>query len=74
MMAGVQIRSPLMSRNIVEIFDIIESIGAELEEQCRALGELSRLLAQDSLSDRDRAIALTADLRASTDFCARMLG
>ena len=71
-MAAIKIDSPLMSRNIVELFDIIESVSAELAEQRQAIVQLT-----DQLDDCDAAPSeigeLLASLRSSTDHCTRML-
>lgn len=73
-MAGVRIDSPLMSRNIVEIFDIIDSVTIELKEQRRALGEIEEMLAENRLSDYVRLGDLLSGMRASANHCHRILG
>ena len=74
MMAAIKIDSPLMSRNLVEIFDIIESVSVELVEQRRAIGKLAEMLAKETgAPDTDRVGELLFGLKESADYCSRLL-
>lgn len=74
MMAAIKIDSPLMSRNLVEIFDIIESISVELGEQRGVIDRLADMLTQETgAPDTDRVGELLFGLKESADYCSRML-
>lgn len=74
MMAGVRIDNPLLSRNIVEIFDIIESVSAELEEQRKVISKLFDMLARaKSIHENNNAAELLFCLQESERYCEEML-
>ncbi|MBS1164215.1 MAG: hypothetical protein H6R00_240 [Proteobacteria bacterium] len=74
MMAAIKIDSPLMSRNLVEIFDIIESISAELGDQQRAIGELADIVTRQGESINIKKFnELVIFIMGSSRYCTDMI-
>lgn len=74
MMAGVRIDSPLMSRTVVEVFDIIADVTVELGMQRKFIDRLYELWCMEvGHQNGDQVAELLAGLKESSDHCSRVL-